>query len=183
MSQNETPKTTDVPDDDTDDLQEFADELQDALYRCADKIEESALGKGTKRFLKEQADRLNHKIYERMGNGTITEFALKLFENQVNNFRNRITKQIKAASGGQEIVETRRDPLGEHQIAVYEYLKSLPEYEARTGREILMFLEKEKNIIIDQSTLTKSIMPLLKRSYGVVNKRGKGYYITTNTPH
>ena len=68
-------------------------------------------------------------------------------------------------------------PLGEKPAAVLELLKAQPEHKALTGKEILQQLDA-KNIIIDQSTLTKSIIPTL-RPYGVRNERkGRaGYYI------
>lgn len=70
------------------------------------------------------------------------------------------------------------EPLSANAAAVYELLKALPQYRGMKGREILKALENQKPpIFIDQSTLTKNIIPGL-RPYGVINKRGAGYYIS-----
>jgi hypothetical protein len=69
----------------------------------------------------------------------------------------------------------KREPLSDNQAAVYDLLKNLPEHKAKTGKEILQELQNN-GLIIDQSTLTKNIIPAL-RPYGVKNKRGAGYYI------
>jgi len=83
------------------------------------------------------------------------------------------SKQPTEASGK---AETKQEPLSDNQASVYDLLKTLPEHKALTGKEILHQLE-DKGIIIDQSTLTKNIIPAL-RPYGVKNKRGAGYYIS-----
>ena len=68
--------------------------------------------------------------------------------------------------------------LSANAAAVYELLKALPQYRGMKGQEILKALENQKQpIFIDQSTLTKNIIPEL-RPYGVRNKRGAGYYIS-----
>jgi hypothetical protein len=68
-------------------------------------------------------------------------------------------------------------PLSANAAAVYELLKALLEYKAMKGREILKALENQNpSIFIDQSTLTKNIIPEL-RPYGVKNKPRIGYYI------
>jgi hypothetical protein len=74
-----------------------------------------------------------------------------------------------------------RKPLGDNEAAVYEIIKALPKHRAITGKDLLNRLEKEKDIIIDQSTLTKNIIPFLKKEYGVKNKRGAGYYLIKNS--
>lgn len=61
--------------------------------------------------------------------------------------------------------------------AVLELLRSLPEHRALKGYEIIDRIEKEKEIIISPSTLTKDIIPVLKEHYGVENAPRKGYYI------
>lgn len=97
-------------------------------------------------------------------------------------FLSELKRWVKEASGqekdgqGRGGKEQRLAPLSENQTAVYDLLKNLPEYKAMTGKEILRQLEDEKAIIMDQSTLTKNIIPAL-RPYGVKNKRGAGYYI------
>jgi len=74
--------------------------------------------------------------------------------------------------------QIQREPLSENAVAVYELLKGLPQHRGLKGREILEKLEhREKPIIIDQSTLTKNIIPAL-RPYGVKNKPGAGYFIS-----
>jgi hypothetical protein len=59
---------------------------------------------------------------------------------------------------------------------VLELLKTLPEDEGLTGPEIIARLS-QKSIFIDQSTLTKIIIPILKKGYGVKNQPRIGYYI------
>ena len=66
-------------------------------------------------------------------------------------------------------------PLSEKAVAVLELLKTLPEHRGMTGPKILETLDA-KSIYIDQSTLTKNIIPEL-RHYGVKNKPRIGYYI------
>lgn len=83
--------------------------------------------------------------------------------------------ETKTAPKTSDKVETSKEPLSENQAAVYELLKELPKHKAMIGKEILKKLE-DKIIIIDQSTLTKNIIPAL-RPYGIKNKRGVGYYI------
>jgi len=108
MTQNETTKTNNAPDNDNDYLQVFADELQDVLYNYIDKIAESNLKESVKDFLKIQADVLMNQIDQLMNNGNLTEFALKMFENKVNNFRNRVNEKIKAASTKQDSAPAKR---------------------------------------------------------------------------
>ena len=66
-------------------------------------------------------------------------------------------------------------PLSEKAAAVLELLKTVPEHRGMIGPKILEALDK-KNILIDQSTLTKNIIPELK-PYGVKNRPRIGYYI------
>jgi len=72
----------------------------------------------------------------------------------------------------------QRPPLPDNDIAVLELLENLPERKGLTGRQIFQMLD-EKKIYVDQSTLTKSIIPRLRRNgYNVKNNRnGAGYYI------
>ena len=70
---------------------------------------------------------------------------------------------------------TEREPLSSNARKVYEILIVLPEHEALTGPQILDRLES-LGLIIDQSTLTKNILPEL-RQYGLKNKPRVGYYI------
>lgn len=67
------------------------------------------------------------------------------------------------------------EPLSDKALAVLNLLQELPRSQALTGPQILNKLDN-KNIIIDQSTLTKSIIPALK-PHGVKNKPRIGYYI------
>ena len=82
----------------------------------------------------------------------------------------------KQAERGEAGGQKRRPPLSANAGAVYELLKALPEHKAMTGKEIITALDEKEKIFIDQSTLTKSIIPALQ-PYGVRNKRGAGYYI------
>ncbi len=86
------------------------------------------------------------------------------------------TAAKEVGRGREQENRERQEPLSENAAAVYELLQALPPHKAMTGRDILTALETQKNIITDQSTITKSIIPAL-RPYGVKNKRGAGYYI------
>ncbi len=93
------------------------------------------------------------------------------------NFGIQVPIEPKPASGNARD-KNRRPPLSENAAAVYELLKSLPEHKAMTGTQIINAIyEQNKNILIDQSTLTKNIMPILKKHYGVKNIRRTGYFI------
>lgn len=61
--------------------------------------------------------------------------------------------------------------------AVYEMLCALPPHRAMLGREIVDALNAEHGTLIDESTLTRRIIPALK-PYGIENKRRVGYRIT-----
>jgi len=67
------------------------------------------------------------------------------------------------------------EPLSDKALAVLNLLQELSPHQGLTGPKILEKLDN-KNILIDQSTLTKSIIPALK-PYGVKNKPRIGYYI------
>jgi hypothetical protein len=71
--------------------------------------------------------------------------------------------------------DVARSPLTPRALAVLELLEALPPRQGMNGPQILEALEK-KRIFVDQSTLTKNIIPALK-PYGVENKRGVGYFI------
>jgi len=120
--------------------------------------------------LKGEWDDISEEIYE------LQEYLQKIalvVDERINSIvgGGEKTKPTKARGG-----EEKREPLSDNQAAIYELLKELPEHKAMTGKEILKKLEG-KGIIIDQSTLTKNIIPAL-RPYGVKNKRGAGYYIS-----
>lgn len=70
------------------------------------------------------------------------------------------------------------EPLSDKGLAVLDLLQNLPPNKALTGRLIIDELSK-KNVFLDQSTLTKSIIPALK-PHGVKNRRRIGYYIEKN---
>jgi len=89
-----------------------------------------------------------------------------------------ILELIEEASGGNAGDKKKlkkKQPLSEKASAVLELLKTLPEHRGMTGPKILETLDA-KSIHIDQSTLTKNIIPELQ-SYGVKNKPRIGYYI------
>lgn len=67
------------------------------------------------------------------------------------------------------------EPLSDKALAVLNLLQNLPPNNALIGRLIIDELSK-KNIFLDQSALTKSIIPALK-PHGVKNKPRVGYYI------
>jgi hypothetical protein len=71
-----------------------------------------------------------------------------------------------------------KPPLTPDAAAVLDILKALPQHQAMTGPRILDALAKlNPPKFLDASTLTKHIMPLLKKHYGVKNKPRVGYYI------
>jgi hypothetical protein len=119
MAQNETPEATNnVPDDA---LEEFAEELVGALESTRQKIEESKLAD----VWTVQVDTLMAKIEERMNNGTLTEFRLKLFENQVNNLRNRVNEKIKDSRAKvlgktEDEIKTKRNWISNFLWKLYE---------------------------------------------------------------
>jgi len=78
-------------------------------------------------------------------------------------------------AGGQPDESRSPPPLTDRAAAVYELLKALPPHRGMKGPAILDGLGKQ-DMLCDQSTLTKRIIPALRR-YGVVNKPGVGYYI------
>lgn len=73
------------------------------------------------------------------------------------------------------IITANNEPLSDKARAVLNLLQELPPNQALTGPQILKELD-DKNIMIDQSTLTKSIIPALK-PHGIKNKPRVGYYI------
>lgn len=94
----------------------------------------------------------------------------------------KLQKHIpKTDSGGKAgktktIAKKLKKPISDKTAAVYELLKMMPEHRGLTGRKIIEELSK-KNIFIDQSTLTKNIIPILKKDYGVKNQPRIGYYV------
>jgi len=105
-------------------------------------------------------------------------------EESIETLRNALiaSKQIPKTTSGKAVdvdkPKKELELLSANAAAVYELLKALPQYRGMKGREILKALENQKQpIFIDQSTLTKNIIPEL-RPYGVRNKRGAGYYIS-----
>jgi hypothetical protein len=91
-------------------------------------------------------------------------------------------KYIPKITSGGKMGETKtitpksKKLLSEKATAVLELLKTLPEHKGLTGNKIIEALSQE-NIFIDQSTLTKNIIPVLKKDYGVKNQPRIGYYI------
>ncbi len=75
-----------------------------------------------------------------------------------------------------EVGAGKPEPMTDSQQAVYNILNALPPGECLTGKEILEKLPTGHRGM-DSSTLTSHVIPVLKRSHGVKNKRGAGYYI------
>jgi hypothetical protein len=69
-----------------------------------------------------------------------------------------------------------REPLGTNASLLYEKLITLPEHVGITGPAVLDWFSEEHGKIVDQSTLTKEILPPLK-PYGLRNKPKIGYFI------
>ncbi|MGA2916079.1 MAG: hypothetical protein ABSE89_08660 [Sedimentisphaerales bacterium] len=87
------------------------------------------------------------------------------------------TEQNKGNAGETKTIAKKlKKPISDKAAAVYELLKTLPEHRGLTGHKIIKELSKQ-NIFIDQSTLTKNIIPILKKDYNVKNKPRIGYYI------
>jgi hypothetical protein len=83
--------------------------------------------------------------------------------------------QAKLAGTPDEQNNRRRPPLADDAKAVLEILEALPERDGLQGKELLIKVEKEKNVVIRHDELTKRIIPKL-RPYGVDNEPGAGYY-------
>lgn len=76
---------------------------------------------------------------------------------------------------------TIRPPLTEKAAAVLKLLRDLPAERGLTGPEILDKLNQQKPpICFDQSTLTRYIIPVLKKHYGVRNTPRAGYHLPKN---
>lgn len=67
-------------------------------------------------------------------------------------------------------------PLGSKASAVLRLIQSIEPPEGITGPEIVLRLD-ERGVLVEPNTLTRHIIPNLKKHYGVTNKRGVGYYI------
>ncbi len=68
-------------------------------------------------------------------------------------------------------------PLTDHEQKVLDLIKAQPPGKGITGPKILTTLAKQGRIL-DQSTLTRHIIPKLKKWYGVGNAGGgRGYFI------
>ena len=67
-------------------------------------------------------------------------------------------------------------PLTEAEGKVLELIKKQPKGQAITGSEIISRLNQQ-SFPMEQSTLTRHIIPNLKEFYGVKNRRGVGYYV------
>jgi hypothetical protein len=67
-------------------------------------------------------------------------------------------------------------PLTDTEKRVLDLIKSQPQGTGVTGSQIVTTLSNQ-NYPIEQSTLTRHIIPKLKQWYGVKNRPGVGYYI------
>lgn len=67
-------------------------------------------------------------------------------------------------------------PLTENEKRVLSIIQEQPRGDGILGKQIIDQLTTQA-LPIDQSTLTRHIIPMLKRWYGVDNRRGVGYYI------
>ncbi len=90
----------------------------------------------------------------------------------------RQSKNRKKKTSAAQQKKRKKPPLLGNDMTVLKLLENLPERKGLTGKEILQVLDK-KEIFIDQSTLTKSIIPRLQHNgYRIKNRRdGAGYYI------
>jgi len=69
-------------------------------------------------------------------------------------------------------------PLTRLEKAVLNIIKVQPKDKGITGNKIIAELARQR-ITTEQSTLTRHIIPKLKRWYGVKNRPGVGYYISS----
>lgn len=67
-------------------------------------------------------------------------------------------------------------PLTELEALVLEVIREQPPGQAITGKAIVAALAK-RGVLIEQSTLTRHLLPKLKQDHGVRNRRGVGYFI------
>jgi hypothetical protein len=67
-----------------------------------------------------------------------------------------------------------RPPLSDKELQVLKIIKA--QSRAITGPGIIKAIARSTNFIVEQSTLTRHIIPKLKKWYGVKNRPGVGYY-------
>jgi len=79
----------------------------------------------------------------------------------------------KEAAAGK--TQERRTPLGKRAAMLYEYLRSLPEHEAKTTPELLEWWSQTTGREIDEGAL-RDVLEELK-PYGLKNKPRVGFYI------
>ncbi len=70
-----------------------------------------------------------------------------------------------------------KKPLSEREGWVLEVIRSAPQGTGITGPAIIADVRQRHRVVIEQGTLTKHIIPKLKKYYGVRNRRRVGYYI------
>jgi len=103
---------------------------------------------------------------------TLVKGSIDLRELSILHHRMRVSKQpVKT-----DETNSKQVKLSEKTAAVLDLLKDLPPNRGLTGPEILKKLD-DQHCHIDQSTLTKYIIPVLKKHYGVENQPRIGYYI------
>jgi hypothetical protein len=66
-------------------------------------------------------------------------------------------------------------PLTATEQRVLALIQAVPQGQGITGRQIIKKLDKE-GFPLDQGTLTRHVVPSLKRYHGVKNRSGVGYY-------
>jgi hypothetical protein len=66
-------------------------------------------------------------------------------------------------------------PLTDTEQRVLDLIQAVSQGKGITGRQIIAKLDKE-GFLLDQGTLTRHVIPILKKSHGVKNRPGVGYY-------
>lgn len=82
-----------------------------------------------------------------------------------------------ALTGQVDLTNNDCFPLTDLEQEVLDIILSEPIGKAITGAEIIQKYSSTKSGIIDQSTLTKNVIPVLKRYRSVYNRPNLGYYV------
>ena len=122
-------------------------------------------------------DKIKGFYKEHIETGEIAE-TLDDIINFCNKYHTLASQQQQPTPGkaaGEEILYP--EPLPEKACLIYEKLVSLEKHEAMTQNQILDWLSKEHNILIDNSTLKGHFKTIKTAGYNLQHKAKTGYYI------
>jgi hypothetical protein len=124
------------------------------------------------------AAHVNRKDLSNWLQGVLYNWDTEALEQRVGQELSNLRKYVREKTDSRRRRDPRpviAEPMSETEKAVFELLTALPAGEALTGSEIISRLGA-KGIPIEQSTLTRHIIPKLKE-HGVRNRRNVGYYV------